>query len=91
LADIPPAILQDIVGFCMMELQKEMVQHHLDARTIAEPIQQRYQELESSVGIRLGGTQQQTDTTNSADKRNLVLEASSRTTGQSRKATGKRK
>ena len=88
LAHIPPAILhnRNIVDFVMSELQQEMAQHQLHARMIAEPIQQRYQELESSLGLRLGGggsTASRDATSNNAsnsgnDKRNLALEAAER-------------
>ena len=81
-----------IVDFVMAELQKEMAQHGLHPRLIAGPIRQRYIELESSLGIRLGGGGNTDSSRNNntalgagADKRNLALEAAERRAREEKK------
>ena len=80
-----------IVDFVMAELQKDMAQHGLHPQLIAEPIRQRYHELESSLGIRLGGGSGSSTGNNhtalggGGDKRNLALEAAERRAREEKK------
>jgi len=82
LAEIAPQILQsdNILAFVQDELVKEMAQHGLHPHMIPPSLlQTRYDQLQSSLGQRLGGgsTSTAADDTKS-EGRNLALEAAER-------------
>jgi hypothetical protein len=96
LAGLSKTILDgdNIFDFVLKELEGDMRQHQLHPNMIVDPIRQRYQELATSLGQRLGGT---THTTTTAaqqyhdGKRNLALEAAERRAKEQQEKQNKNK
>jgi len=77
LAQLHPQILQgdNILKFVLQELVQEMAQHGLHPTTIEQSLKQTYDELQSTLGQRLGGGDVQAAGRNG---RNMALEAAER-------------